>query len=258
MSQSGSSRGSIPSSGNPSPWYLTGNGTSDRSSPVDHQVIEVDDSARSVIVAVVLGVVAEVLIGHVDLVPVGLVVAQFVDGVGDGVGFDDEEERRVGAAEFQEPGLAEPAIGVDHGDVGQVVVVELAGCGDLSWSCSIGEGVHHTLLGGVGEGRPLAAGEVGSDSGNHADFMVVGIATALGQYSNSKSRSSHSSGLSFMVMLHRRGRLSHPPRRCRSVTLRTLISQGIERCPKVVSLLGNRLDRHGSRRALGRLSLSQE
>ena len=85
----------------------------------------------AVIMPVVLGVVAEVFVRHVDLVTVGLVVAQFVDGVGDGVGFDDQEERRVGAAEFQEPGLAEPAIGIQHGDVGQVVVVELAGCRDL-------------------------------------------------------------------------------------------------------------------------------
>ena len=49
--------------------------------PVDHQVIEVDDSARAVIVPVVLGVVAKVFVGHVNLVPVGLVVTQFVDGV---------------------------------------------------------------------------------------------------------------------------------------------------------------------------------
>ena len=99
--------------------------------PVDHQVIEVDDSARAVIMPVIFGVVGQVFIGHVDLVPVGLVVTQFVDGVGHGVGFNDQEERRVAAAEFQEPGLAEPAIGIQHGDVGQVVVVELAGCRDF-------------------------------------------------------------------------------------------------------------------------------
>ena len=40
---------------------------------------------------VVLWVIAQVFVGHVDLVPVGLVVAQFVDGVRDGVGFDDKK-----------------------------------------------------------------------------------------------------------------------------------------------------------------------
>src|SRR5271166_3446275 len=49
--------------------------------PVDHQPIEVDDSATAVIVPVVLGVITEVFVRHVNLVTVGLVVAQFVDGV---------------------------------------------------------------------------------------------------------------------------------------------------------------------------------
>src|SRR5271157_4286971 len=49
--------------------------------PVDHQVIEIDNSAAAVIVPVVLGVVAQVFVRHVNLVTVGLVVAQFVDGV---------------------------------------------------------------------------------------------------------------------------------------------------------------------------------
>src|SRR5271166_6792296 len=49
--------------------------------PIDHQPIEVDDSATAVIVPVVLGVVAQVFVRHVNLVTVGLVVAQFVDGV---------------------------------------------------------------------------------------------------------------------------------------------------------------------------------
>ena len=50
--------------------------------PVDHQMIQVDDSARSVIVAVVLWIVAEVAVGDVNLVTVGFVVTQFVNGIG--------------------------------------------------------------------------------------------------------------------------------------------------------------------------------
>ena len=50
--------------------------------PVDHQVFEVDDSATAVIMPVVFGVVGQVFVRHMNLVTVGLVVAQFVDGVG--------------------------------------------------------------------------------------------------------------------------------------------------------------------------------
>src|SRR5271157_2902453 len=99
--------------------------------PVDHKVIEVDDPARAVVMPVVLWVITEVFIRHMDLMTIGLIVTQFVDGVGQAVGFDDQEERRVAAAEFQQPCLAEPAIGIQDGDVGQVVSLELAGCRDL-------------------------------------------------------------------------------------------------------------------------------
>ena len=122
----------MPSVGSPSPWYFTGKGSVRSLLPVDQQVIEIDDTTAAVIVAVVLGVIAEVFIGHVDLVTIGLVVAEFVDGVRDGVSFDDQEERRVRAAEFEQPRFPEPATRVDDGDVGQVVSVELAGCRDLA------------------------------------------------------------------------------------------------------------------------------
>jgi len=49
--------------------------------PVDHEPIEVDDPARAVVMPVVLWVVAQVFVEHMKLMPVGLVVAQFVDGV---------------------------------------------------------------------------------------------------------------------------------------------------------------------------------
>src|SRR5271166_317462 len=42
--------------------------------PVDHQVIEIDNSAAAVITAVIFGVVGKVAIRHVNLVPIGWVV----------------------------------------------------------------------------------------------------------------------------------------------------------------------------------------
>ena len=44
--------------------------------PVDHQPIEVDDPARAVVMPVVLWVITEVFIRHVNLVPIGLIVTQ--------------------------------------------------------------------------------------------------------------------------------------------------------------------------------------
>ena len=227
--------------------------------PVDHQVIQVDDPAGAVVMAVVLGVVAQVFIGHVDLVPVGLVVAQFVDGVGDGVGFDDKPERRVGAAKFQEPGLAEPAIGVEDGDVGQVVVVELAGCGDLLIGLVPSRRViDHTLLLWCQLNRrgSLAAGEVGSDSGDDADFMVVGIATALGAVLELEQPFEPLIG-AFAHGLAPSKRVFITPSSVVSVglTLRPAHSPGHRTLPGGHPLPGSRLDRRGSRRRLGRLSL---
>ena len=86
---------------------------------VDHDVIQVDDPARAVVMAFILGVVAEVAVRDVDLRPKCLVVAQFVDGVGHGVGLDDEEQRRVRAADLDQPRLAEPVARIEDGDVGQ-------------------------------------------------------------------------------------------------------------------------------------------
>lgn len=61
-------------------------------------MLQVYDPATPVIVPFILGIIGEVFIGDVDLVPVRLVVREFVDSVGDGIGLYDEEQRRVGAA----------------------------------------------------------------------------------------------------------------------------------------------------------------
>src|SRR5271157_998983 len=106
--------------------------------PVDHYVFQVNHPPRAVVMPVVLGVVGKVFVGHMDLMTKGLVIAQFVDGVAQAVGFNDQEERRVTTAEFQKPRLAKPSAGIDHGDVGQVVVVELAGCRDLHRCAPLG------------------------------------------------------------------------------------------------------------------------
>jgi hypothetical protein len=70
--------------------------------------------------------VAFILIRHDDVVPMLGIVGEFVDGVGHGIGFDDQEQRREGAADLPKPGLAEPIPWVQHGDVGDVVAVQLA------------------------------------------------------------------------------------------------------------------------------------
>src|SRR5208337_1409508 len=80
--------------------------------PVDHQVIEIDNSAAAVITAVIFGIVWKVFVGHVDLVPVGPVGTKFIEGGAPAVGFKEQEKWPLAAGEFQEPGLAKPAIRV--------------------------------------------------------------------------------------------------------------------------------------------------
>src|SRR5271157_6570468 len=55
--------------------------------PIDHHVIEIDDSTVAVVMPVVLWVIAEVFIRHMDLMTIGLIVTEFIDGVGQAVGF---------------------------------------------------------------------------------------------------------------------------------------------------------------------------
>jgi hypothetical protein len=90
-------------------------------SAVDEQVIQVDHTPRAVVVSLFLRVVWVVLVGDVDLMAVGRVVGEFVDGIGLRVSLDDEPERRVGPAEFNEPSLPEPSTRIDDGEVDQAV-----------------------------------------------------------------------------------------------------------------------------------------
>lgn len=107
-------------------------------------MIVIDHSPRSVIVAIVLWIVAEVFVRHMNLAPVGFVVTEFINGIGYGVSFDHHKKRRVRTVEFKKPSLAEPATRVDDCDVDQVLSVELARSGDLAYRLIPGKRVVFT------------------------------------------------------------------------------------------------------------------
>jgi len=69
-------------------------------------------------------VVKQIVVGDQDVMAVFVAVCDFVDGIGDAVGFDNHKQRRVRAADFQEPRFSEPLTGVDHRNVVQFVAVE--------------------------------------------------------------------------------------------------------------------------------------
>ena len=78
-------------------------------------MIQVESMVRPVVMTVVLGFVAQIALRHVDLMPISRVVAQLVDGVGDGVSLDDEPGRRARTSQFDQPRLAEPVTGFSTG-----------------------------------------------------------------------------------------------------------------------------------------------
>ena len=112
---------------------------------VDLQPVEVECLPRRTIMAIVRIVVAKIFIGDTNQVGVLFVVGQFVDGVGHAVGFDDQVQRRVGAAYFEQPCFPEPPCGIQHDDVGQFVVVERRFGSDLAHQCLRWEGVELSL-----------------------------------------------------------------------------------------------------------------
>ena len=94
--------------------------------PVDHQMVEVNHLTGRPVIAGLGVVVGEILVGDDNVVAILFVVGEFVDGVLNRVGFDDERQRLVRSADFDQPRLAEPVSGIDDRDVFQFVAVELA------------------------------------------------------------------------------------------------------------------------------------
>ncbi len=49
--------------------------------PMNHQMVQIENLTGPRVMAVAFGIIAEVFVGHDDVVPVLLVLGQFVDGI---------------------------------------------------------------------------------------------------------------------------------------------------------------------------------
>lgn len=91
---------------------------------MNHEVVQIQHFTAEAVVAVVGVVVAEVFMRDSNQVSVLLVIGEYVDGVGDVVCLDDQEQRRVTASSVDQSRPVGPVGGSQHRNVGQVLTAE--------------------------------------------------------------------------------------------------------------------------------------